>query len=396
MEITLTPPFRGEDVAVSPRVPERESRAAAWLIALLDEAGIRVNPPDPKPWDLRVRDPRFFRRALAQGSLGLGEAYMEGWWDCENLDEAFCRFLGKRLERRLPKSLPVWLGLLQSKVFNLQSRRRSMTVACVHYNLGNDFYRDILDSRMQYTCAYWQGAADLEEAQERKLDLVCRKLDLRPGMTVLELGCGWGGFARFAAERYGCRVKAYNISERQVEYAREKVRGLPVEIMLEDYRRAQGLFDRVVSIGLCEHIGHKNYPGFFRLIHRCLKGGGLALVHTIGGNHSVTRMDAWLDRYIFPNAMLPSAAQLVKAAENLFVLEDWHNFGPDYDRTLMAWRANFVRHWERHREKFGETFRRMWDYYLLGCAGSFRARKNQLWQIVLSKRGVPGGYVPVR
>jgi cyclopropane-fatty-acyl-phospholipid synthase len=321
---------------------------------------------------------------------------MEGWWDCQSLDEAVNRFLSRRLLRRLPLGPARFLGALSARLFNLQSWSRSKTVARVHYDLGNDFYRDMLDGRMQYTCAYWKDARNLDEAQEHKLDLICRKLHLRPGMSILELGCGWGGFARFAAERYGCRVKAYNISERQVEYAREQARGLPVEILLQDYREARGRFDRVVSIGLCEHVGYKNYRNFFQIIHRCLKDDGLALVHTIGGNRSVTTTDPWLDKYIFPHSVLPSARQLAEGVERLFVLEDWHNFGPDYDRTLMAWQANFSRNWSRHEAKFGDGFRRMWEYYLLSCAGTFRARMNQLWQIVLSKHGVPGGYAPVR
>jgi cyclopropane-fatty-acyl-phospholipid synthase len=381
-----------------PRAAPALSGAAEAITTLLEAADIRVD--GDRPWDIRVHDPGFYRRVLAQGTLGLGEAYMDGWWDCERLDEAFARALRARLEDRFRLNWPLAMDVLKSRLFNRQNKSWSKSVARRHYDLGNDFYRDMLDGRMQYTCAYWNTprgrAATLDEAQENKLDLVCRKLGLERGMTVLELGCGWGGFARFAAERYGCRVTAYNISEEQVAWGRQHNKGLPVEIRLLDYREAEGVYDRVVSVGMCEHVGYRNYRTFFEVMHRHLKEDGLALVHTIGGNKSVTSIGPWLDKYIFPHAMLPSPAQLGRAMDDLFVMEDWHNFGADYDLTLMAWLENFERNWHKHRETYGERFRRMWVYYLAGCAGSFRARKNQLWQIVLSKRGVPGGYLPVR
>jgi cyclopropane-fatty-acyl-phospholipid synthase len=372
--------------------------SAKTITDLLAFADIRVN--GDRPWDIRVHNPDFFGRFLAQGTLGLGESYMDGWWDSDSLDETFHKALSARLETKVRFNLPLALELAKSRLFNRQSRARSRTVAEQHYNLGNDFYRDMLDPRMQYTCAYWSGggkdAGSLAEAQENKLDLICRKLALKPGMTVLELGCGWGGFARFAAERYGCRVTAYNISTEQVAYAREYNKDFPVEIRLQDYREATGQFDRVVSIGMCEHVGERNYREFFETIHRCLKDHGLALVHTIGGLKSVRSIEPWLGKYIFPHAMLPSVTQLGRAMEKLLVMEDWHNFGPDYDKTLMAWLENFNSTWHKHRDAYGERFYRMWVYYLSICAGSFRARKNQLWQIVLSKHGVPGGYVTVR
>ncbi len=374
--------------------PLPASRATRFLTDLLARADIRVN--GDRPWDIQVHDSRWFQRVLSQGSLGVGESYMDGWWDCDQLDEMFSKGLAAHLEELLPRNIGVVLSVVKSTLLNRQNKTGAKVVARKHYDLGNDFYRDMLDPRMQYTCAYWKNAETLEQAQENKLDLVCRKLSLKPGMKILELGCGWGGFARFAAERYGCEITAVNISEQQVAYARAYNKGLPVDIQLKDYRDAEGLYDRVVSIGLCEHIGPKNYHAFFKVIHRSLKEDGLALVHTIGGNASVTDMDPWLDKYIFPNAVLPSIRQLSQAVERLFVVEDWHNFGPDYDKTLMAWHERFARNRPRHENEFDARFFRMRSYYLLNCAGSFRSRKNQLWQIVLSKHGVPGGYLSVR
>lgn len=375
--------------ATTPKGAERAVRS------LLELADIQVG--GHRPWDVRVHNSDFYGRFLSQGSLGLGEAYMDGWWDSNQLDETFNKALSAQLDYKLRMNWPLMFDLLKARLFNRQSKAMSKTVAEVHYNLGNDFYADMLDPYMQYTCAYWKDAKTLDEAQVNKLDLICRKLALKPGMTVLELGCGWGGFARFAAERYGCHVTAYNISTEQVAYARERTKHLPVDIRLQDYREATGTYDRVVSIGMCEHVGFRNYREFFSVINRSLKEGGHALVHTIGGIKSVTSIEPWLGKYIFPHAQLPSIAQLSGAMEeSMLVVEDWHNFGADYDRTLMAWWENFERNWNKHREAYGDRFYRMWVYYLACCAGSFRARKNQLWQLVVSKGVVPGVYQAVR
>jgi cyclopropane-fatty-acyl-phospholipid synthase len=254
----------------------------------------------------------------------------------------------------------------------------------------------MLDTRMIYTCAYWTKAATLDEAQENKLELTCRKLELERGMKVLDIGCGWGGFAKYAAERFGVSVTGLTVSAEQAKSARELCRGLPVEIRLLDYRQFHGQFDRVVSLGMFEHVGYKSYRVYMEKASRYLKDNGLFLLHTIGTNISSKWNDPWIDHYIFPGSLLPSIQQIGKAIEGLFVMEDWHNFGADYDKTLMAWHQNFVNHWDDLKGRYDEIFFRMWKYYLLSCAGAFRARKNQLWQIVLSKKGVPGGYVSLR
>lgn len=241
---------------------------------------------------------------------------------------------------------------------------------------------------MQYSCAYWRDAATLEQAQYNKLDLICRKLKLAPGMRILEIGGGFGGFAAFAATEYGCEVVSYNISREQVAFAKDLCRGLPVRFAMKDYREAigePGQFERIVSVGFCEAIGYKNFRTFFTLAADKLASGGLFLLHTIGGNESCTHTEPWLDRYIFPSGMLPSLAQLGRAIEGLLVVEDLHNFGADYDKTLLAWWKKFDDAWPLLRTRYGDRFYRMWRYYLLASAGSFRARSQQLWQIVLSK-----------
>jgi len=356
---------------------------------LLDRVDVEID--GDRPWDIQVRDERFYGRVLASGSLGLGEAYMDGWWDCERLDEFFYRVLRGRLDTQVRGWTQVW-SVVQAGLFNLQKGARAFQIGQRHYDIGNELYRRMLDRRMIYSCGYWQDAANLDQAQEAKLDLVCRKLGLQEGMRVLDIGCGWGGTVRFAAERHGVEAVGITVSEEQVKVGRDLCRGLPVEIRLQDYRDLDEEFDRILSIGMFEHVGRKNFRTFMRVVRRCLQDDGLFLLHTIGRNLSTFKNDPWIERYIFPNSMLPSARQICAASEGVFVLEDWHSFGLDYDRTLMAWVANFAARWGEIEDQYDERFRRMWTYYLLSCAGSFRARMNQLWQVVLSPGGVADGY----
>jgi len=362
------------------------NKKVKWLLSLAD-----VEISGVRSWDIRVHDDRFYERVLAQGSLGLGESYMDGWWDCDRLDEFFHRILRVDLEKKAKQRLRL-VDLLKAKLVNLQRPSRAFEIGKHHYDIGNDLYRSMLDRRMIYSCAYWKEASTLDEAQEAKLDLVCRKLDLHPGMRLLDIGCGWGGTARFAAERYGVEVIGITVSEEQVKAANELRGSLPVEVRLQDYRDLEGTFDRILSIGMFEHVGYKNYRTFMKVVRDRLRKDGLFLLQTIGRNRSGTTTDPWIARYIFPNSMLPSAKQIGAAVEGIFILEDWHSFGADYDKTLMCWFRNFEANWDSVKKNYGERFHRMWRYYLLSCAGSFRARQNQLWQIVLSPAGVEGGY----
>lgn len=385
---------REEPENFTQQTPSYDDFARVTVEGLLHRADISVN--GSRPWDLQVHDPRLFERILGQGTLGLGEAYLDGWWDCAQLDEFAYRALLANVDEQIPMSLHEGWLLLRGFMANLQSRARAFVVGERHYDLGNALYECMLDRRMTYTCGYWRDAADLEQAQERKLDLVCRKLALQPGDRVLDIGCGWGGFAEFAAQRYGATVVGITISREQAQSAQQRCQGLPVEIRLQDYRELDECFDHIVSLGMFEHVGWKNYKTYLRIVHHCLSDSGLFLLHTIGTNRTSHSGDPWMDRYIFPNGSLPSVQQIGKAIDGLFVMEDWHNFGADYDRTLMAWQSNVERAHDRLGNQFDERFLRMWRYYLLTCAGAFRARKNQLWQIVLAKQGVPGGYRSVR
>jgi cyclopropane-fatty-acyl-phospholipid synthase len=358
---------------------------------MLAAADIRIN--GDRPWDVQVLNDDLFTRVIAEGTLGAGEAYMDGWWDCEQLDEMICRAYRAGVQRSI-RPAKLLLYYLQARVMNLQRRARAFQVGRQHYDLGRDLYRAMLDRRMIYSCAYWRRAATLDEAQEHKLDLVAHKLGLEPGMHVLDIGCGWGGALHYFASRYGVSGVGVTVSEDQHAAARELTDGQRVEIRLQDYRELEEPFDRIYSIGMFEHVGYKNYATYMDIVGRCLSPEGLFLLHTIGGKISATRTDPWICRYIFPNGMLPSARQIAAAAEGRLNLEDWHNFPQDYDRTLMCWYANFERAWPDIEPRYGERFFRMWRYYLLASAGSFRAGGNQLWQVVYSRDGVPGGYTP--
>jgi len=363
-------------------------------------AAAGVHPDGDGPCDPRIHDQRFYARVFAQGSLGLGESYMDGWWDVPSLDGMLHRLLRHGADVRIP-GLASRFDDLRAWLLNLQGGGRGGEVGRRHYDLGNDLFAAMLGRHMVYSCGYWREAADLDAAQEAKLDLVCRKLGLRPGMRVLDIGCGWGEALKFAVERHGATGVGVTISREQADYARRLCAGLPVEIRLQDYRALDEPFDRIFSIGMFEHVGERNYAGYFGIARRCLAndpetGGGLFLLHTIGGNASVRHTDPWINRYIFPNSMLPSAAQIARALEKRFVVEDWHGFGPDYDRTLQAWRANIEAAWDTLPARYDERFRRMWRYYLGGAMATFRSRRAQLWQLVLSPRGTPGGYLAPR
>jgi cyclopropane-fatty-acyl-phospholipid synthase len=361
------------------------SKSEIILRELFSLAGIEVNGGNP--WDIQVHDPRFYDRVLNETSLGLGESYMDGWWDVERIDEFIKLVFLADLDKKVTGNWKIAAHVIKAKIINLQSPIRAFEVGEHHYDLGNDLYKAMLDKRMNYTCAYWKNASNLDEAQEAKLDLVCRKIGAKPGMKILEFGCGWGSFAKYAAEKYGCEILGVTVSKEQVALGMELCKGLPVELRLQDYRTVQGEFDAVISIGIMEHVGYKNYRAYMEVVNKNLKDDGIAFIHTIGGNESVTACEPFTDKYIFPNGMLPSIAQLGAAMDHLFVMEDWHNIGPNYDPTLMAWHANFEKAWPQLKSKYGDRFYRMWRYYLLSSAGAFRSRNQQLWQIVLTREG---------
>ncbi|OBQ51517.1 cyclopropane fatty acyl phospholipid synthase [Halodesulfovibrio spirochaetisodalis] len=363
------------------------------LDSLLQGTGVTVNGFND--WDPRFYSAEVVNRVLAKGNLGLGEAYMDRLWDVPKLDEFFYRLLKGGVDTRI-KPVKLFWHATRFKLLNLETVKKAKRIGEFHYDLGNSFYQAMLDKYMAYSCGYWKDADSLEQAQEAKLDLICQKIGLERGMRVLDIGCGWGSFMRYAAEKYGVECVGLTVSSEQVKLGRELCKGLPVEFRLKDYRKETEKFDRIVSVGMCEHVGRKNYRTYMKQASCCLKEDGLFLLHTIGKRIRSSVPDPFIAKYIFPVGQVPALEWLTQAAEGLFVLEDLHNFGADYDKTLMAWNERFEAAWPQFKDELGDRFYRMWRYYLLSCAGAFRARDLQLWQIVFSKKGASGGYCSCR
>ena len=375
-------------------------RAKGKVAELLAQAGLELNGKNP--WDPQIHNERLYDRVFKGGSLALGESYMDGWWGADDLSGFFYRLFHKGAPTRL-LGIGIIAQVIKSKLFNLQRGGRAFEVGEKHYDIGNDLYQKMLGERMIYSCGYWRNARNLGEAQENKLDLICRKINIKPGDMVLDIGCGWGGFAKFAAERYGAKVIGMTVSQEQAVLARQETAGLDVEIRLSDWREIKNqTFSHVVSMGMFEHVGPKNYRAFMEKVRDLLSDDGLFLLHTIGHSKTTRNLEPWCNKYIFPNGHLPSMAQIAIAtdrrwfSEALLTMEDWHNFGQDYDKTLSAWHSNFEQAWPSLKRSYSKRFYRMWNYYLLVSAGMFRARYIHLWQIVYSKHGVEGGYTPVR
>ena len=371
---------------------------------ICSDVGVVIN--GEQPWDLQVHDQRFFTRTLAEGALGLGETYMLGWWDCEDLYGFFERLLrSKNLSKHKYAGWRTSFAFLKAEIANIQSVRQTRQLADTHYNLSNELFESMLGPTMAYSCAYWQGVDNLDDAQRAKFDLVCRKLELKPGERVLDIGCGWGGFARYAIETYGVEVVGVTIAEEQAEYAKQYCAGLSFDVACCDYREYEpqnfgGEFDKILSIGMVEHVGYRNYRKLMVAAAEALKDQGLFLLHSIGSNISTTSADSWIDKYIFPGGVLPSMRQLSNASEGLLVIHDVHNIGVHYTPTLLAWHDRFVRYWESDNksaalpEVWGspETFYRMWRYYLLVCAANFATGGSQVWQLILAKGHLAHGY----
>jgi len=367
--------------------------AKASVKNILNQLDIKIN--GTRDWDIQVHDEKFYSHVLAGGSLALGETYMDGWWSSKAPD----RFLTKLLEAKIDQKINKFhliLPALKSKLLNLQKKSKAFQIGEKHYDIGNDLYKKMLDKRMIYSCGYWKNAKNLDKAQEAKLDLICKKMQIKPGMKILDIGCGWGGFLKFAAEKYKIRGIGITVSKEQAKLAKESCKGLPIKIKVQDYRDLDEKFDRIISVGMLEHVGYKNYKRYIRVVSRSLKPEGLFLLHTIGSEKTTKTNEPWYNKYIFPNYHLPSLKQITEATENFMIIEDIHNFGPDYDKTLMAWYTNFTKNWKALKGKYHERFYRMWAYYLLVSAATFRSRNSHLWQIVLSKGNNGKTYSSIR
>ncbi|MFT5423854.1 MAG: cyclopropane-fatty-acyl-phospholipid synthase [Phycisphaerales bacterium] len=367
---------------------------------VLSPEGAGKLPCDHSP----IHEASTRRRIQREGIFGLGETYQDGLWSTDRLDE----YLDRVFRSPAPRISPlVWsrltLATIDKRIFNRQAGRGAFNIGEKHYDLGNDLFRSMLDRSMSYTSGYWASADSLEQAQDAKLDLICRKLDLQPGQRILDIGCGWGNFAEHAARHYGVRVTGVTVSREQADFARQRCENLPVEIRLQDYRELHDCFDHVVSIEMIEAVGRKNLPAFYRVIDRCLRDGGHFVLQAISGNtltrNSDRRLDQfilWLVRYIFPDGYLPRADELLPPRDTGLRLEDWHRFYDDYDRTLLAWASRFNENWEQIADQYDERFYRRWNFYLHGCAAIFRAQLINVSQIVYSKGYATQSYHPVR
>jgi cyclopropane-fatty-acyl-phospholipid synthase len=367
------------------------------IASLLDPTGIVITESQQE-YDasqgpaIFVRDRSFYDRVLRQANLGFAESYMDGWCDLKQIDEIYYRFLRNELHRKLRLSVKQLLQILLARIVNLQTPGRAKRDTNAHYDLSNELFSLFLGDTPLYTCGYWnREGMTLEEANRAAFDLSCRKLQLVPGARLLDVGCGWGAFLKFAAQNYGITGLGVNISRPQLEACEVACRGLPVDFLFEDCRlldrqRYREGFDAISSIAMINHIGPKNYRQYFSTMHAVLKDKGLLLLQGIANQEKMYTNDPFMNKYIFPNGVCPSVSQLLEPAESYFVLEDFHNFTSFYPNTLKAWNANFQRNWEQIRKlDFDERFRRMWEIYFLSAAGTCRAREVLIFQAVFSK-----------
>ena len=329
-------------------------------------------------------------KTIIDPELHWGDLYCSGRVAFEGNMAVFMEAIYKGIKGKgkpgLLRRVVLWLG--HRSIFNSFDKAKENIYH--HYDIGNEFYKLWLDTEeMQYTCAYFPNKEmNLEQAQVAKLHHVCRKLDLKPGDTVVESGCGWGGLARFMAKHYGVKVKAYNISKEQVKYARQRAEeeslSEQIEYVLDDYRNIRGQFDVFVSIGMLEHVAISDYEELGAIIKRCLKADGRGLIHTIG-RRVEGPMNAWIERRIFPGARPPALSQIMQIFEpNNFSVYDIENLRLHYSRTLEMWVQRFEEHKEQIVEMMDEEFVKAWGLYLYGSIAAFNTGELQLFQVVFN------------
>lgn len=370
---------------------------------VFNNAGILLDDDD-SPYNIQLVKPdKFFRAVALRGHDGFADAYMKGYWECTALDQCVFKLLSSGAIDSL-RFHPSNLRLCVSDLFrNKQKPGRAQRNVSHHYNRGAVF-EVMLDRTRSYSCGHWALARNLEDAQIAKLDLVCLKLGLKPGMSFCDIGCGWGALLRHAAKKYGCASAGITLSTDQRDYIGspdfDSPEDVPLTARLDDYRNLHGQYDRIASVGMFEHVGRKNARNFMRCVDRYLKPGGLFLLHTIASRHSSPSLNhpelPWIEKNIFPGGSLLSMGQITTAAQGIFKVLDQENFGPYYDLTLMEWAKNFKEGWESIKSLYSEEFYRMWLYYLYSCAAGFRSGRLELFQIVLAKPDWQGLYRGVR
>jgi cyclopropane-fatty-acyl-phospholipid synthase len=360
-----------------------------FIKGLLLKAGITIG--GNKPYDIHVHNEAFYDLVMTSGSLGLGESYIEKYWDCAQIDEFINRIIRADLSSEVGKDFKSLARIILAKVKNYQKASQSASDISEHYDIGDGWYESFLDNRMVYTCGYWKNATNLDEAQEAKLNLSCRKEKIEDGMHILDIGSGWGSYAKYVLENFkNVTVTGISNCKTHVQYATNTCKAYKnrVEFQLHDWGKIAGKYDAIASFGMFEHVGPKNYRRFMKKVYNSLSSDeSLFLLHCISSNTATTSTDPYIQKRIFPGTVIPSVAGISKATDGLLKLEDWHLFGQDYDTTLMAWHNNFVKNFPELFKigKFNERNFRKQVYYFCMCAGSFRANKNDLSQIVFSK-----------
>mmetsp|Transcript_37565 Transcript_37565/g.87936 ORF Transcript_37565/g.87936 Transcript_37565/m.87936 type:complete len:496 (+) Transcript_37565:76-1563(+) len=391
----------GALIAVGVGLLQQPKYAEAVVRTIVDKGGIPVSVFD----HVKITDDSAWWDIIIRGNLGIAEAWMHGKAEVEPLPMFIKLLNGTSIGTRRTQGsdfLSTFVNVIAAplgmaaQTINQQTRKLSKRVAEVHYDAGNDLYEKMLGPSMSYTCAYWKDANNLDEAQTAKFNLIFRKLQLPPSehMKVADLGMGWGTLASYVhRESQGsAEVIGVSLSKEQVSWAQANLQKPGLRFIWQDYREIcedpaqMGTFDRVYSVGMLEHVGYKNHAGFFKCIKALLKPDGLAVVHSIGEPDFVPVSDAFLDKYIFPGAVIPTLSSLTANFEKDFILEDFHNFGHDYAKTLAAWSVNAEEFFRENPTAYSEEFKRMWRYYLQMCEALFELRINQLWQFVLSPR----------
>jgi len=353
------------------------------LDSILSRAGVSIN--GNQPWDITVIDNRFYGHVLANGSLGLGESYMRQYWSTQDLEELFYRLVSSGMEEvgnRIPGRI---ISRIFSRGLNRQTTHKSKKNAEHHYNLGNSLFFNFLGKYKNYSCGYYKEAETLDEAQLAKLHRLCELLELKKGDRLLDVGGGWGEFAKFAADNYGCHVTSINIAEEQIKHARQYCRDANVDIVKCDYRNMTGSFNKIAVIAMFTHVGHKNYRQFMETMSRILEPGGKMIMETVGGHRSKTRCEPWTDKYIFPGGLIPSLDQIDQSIKGLFLRDSLEEFGDDYVLTLREWHSNFKRAWPKLSEEYSNSMRLMFEYFFLSVAGDFRAKDLLHYHIEFSK-----------
>jgi cyclopropane-fatty-acyl-phospholipid synthase len=345
--------------------------------------------------DIIIHDKSTYRDIIIKGSLGLGESFMKKKWDSPQLDVFIAKILRAGSQSNLILGALIhFRNWVKSSFLNLQNQKYAPDLAETHYNAGNYLFKSFLDSNMIYTCGYFKNTTDLKQAQLNKIKIVGSKLNLQPGESVLDIGCGWGGTARIISETFDVEVTGVTDSVEMVKYANKHNSSEKVQFINSDYRNIKGKYNKIYNVGFLEAVGPKNYRAFMELVNNLLYDNGVFLTHTIGGMHSVNSGDPWLDKYIFPHGVLPSKDQIKKAISNLFDIRDFEAFGKYYATTLSKWSNNLNKNWHTIQDKFDnpEEFRRMMDFYFQSCKAAFQSKIIDLWQYVFTKPGMVSDY----